>query len=82
MPIYEYRCQDCGKITEFLVGVTQERTEIKCSACGGKNLNKIISPGFISTSGNMLGTQKGKTCCGKDERCDSPPCSNNGVCKR
>jgi hypothetical protein len=25
---------------------------------------------------------KGTTCCGMDERCDTPPCSSDGICKR
>jgi putative FmdB family regulatory protein len=42
MPIFEYKCSDCGKISEFL-----EKADIKadhiCPACGGKNLTKQFS---------------------------------------
>jgi putative FmdB family regulatory protein len=31
MPIYEYRCKDCRELNEFLVGVVQDKIEIKCS---------------------------------------------------
>jgi hypothetical protein len=24
----------------------------------------------------------GSTCCGRSERCDTPPCSNDGKCQR
>lgn len=82
MPIYEYKCKDCGKVSEFLVGVTKDMSEIKCNFCGSKNLDKIISGSFISTSGHIIGSQGGKTCCGRDERCDTPPCSDGGVCRR
>jgi putative FmdB family regulatory protein len=82
MPIYEYKCKDCGKVSEFLVGVGKEQPEIKCSFCKSKNLDKIISGSFISTSGHIIGSQGGKTCCGRTERCDTPPCSDGGVCKR
>jgi len=92
MPIYEYKCKDCGKISEFLVGVGQQDEEIsaegesasgkKCSFCKSKNLEKIISESFISTSDHIIGSQGGKTCCGRDERCDTPPCSDGGVCRR
>lgn len=81
MPLYEYRCNNCGKISEFLVGVTQEKVEIKCKYCGGKELNKIFSKSNVS-SGHLIGSQGGKTCCGRDERCDTPPCSDGGVCRR
>lgn len=82
MPIYEYKCKDCGKVTEFLVGVGKDTPEIKCSFCNSKKLDKIFSQSFISTSGNIIGSQGGKTCCGRIERCDRPPCSDDGTCKR
>jgi len=82
MPIYEYKCKDCGKVSEFLVGVTKDALEIKCSFCNSKNLDKIFSQSFVSTGGRIIGSQGGKTCCGRAERCDTPPCSNDGVCKR
>ena len=82
MPIYEYKCKDCGKISEFLVGVGKERCEIRCSYCKSNNIEKIFSQSFISTGGSIIGSQGGKTCCGRTERCDTPPCSNDGICKR
>ena len=82
MPIYEYRCKRCGKISEFLIGVGQKNEEIKCKYCGGKKLDKIFSRSNISSSGNLIASQGGKTCCGQNERCDTPPCSDGGVCIR
>jgi len=42
MPIYEYKCDQCGKISEFLVtfGDTRAKT---CSHCGAKKLHKQLS---------------------------------------
>ena len=82
MPIYEYRCKGCGKINEFLIGVGQENIEIRCKFCQSKRLDKIFSQSFISKGGQIIGSQGGKTCCGRTERCDTPPCSSDGVCKR
>ncbi len=82
MPIYEYKCKDCDKISEFLIGVGQEKVEIKCGSCGSKKLEKIFSQSFISTGGHIIGSQGGKTCCGRTERCDTPSCSDGGVCRR
>ncbi|MDH5186021.1 MAG: hypothetical protein OEZ20_02825 [candidate division WOR-3 bacterium] len=81
MPIYEYQCKNCGKISEFLIGVVQDKIEIKCKHCKSKELDRVFSKSFISKSGNIIGSQGGKTCCGRDERCDTPPCSD-GTCKR
>lgn len=79
MPIYEYKCQDCGGISEILTGVTGTNTAIVCKNCGSKNLTKLISVSFISSNTRP----KGLTCCGREERCDTPPCSTgNGTCRR
>ena len=78
MPIYEYSCENCGKITEILVN--KEKDDTVCKYCGSVRLKKLISvPGAI-IMGNP--ESKGTTCCGRDERCDTPPCSDNGICKR
>jgi putative FmdB family regulatory protein len=82
MPIYEYECRDCGKVSEFLVGVTKDKAEIKCGSCGSRKLDKLFSQSFVSTGNRIIGSQEGKTCCGRAERCDTPPCSGDGICKR
>ena len=82
MPVFEYKCKDCGKVSEFLIGVTQDGPEIKCSHCASPRLKKIFSQSFISKGGHIIGSQGGKTCCGRTERCDTPPCSSDGVCAR
>jgi putative FmdB family regulatory protein len=82
MPIYEYKCKDCGKISEFLIGVVRDTLEIKCHFCGSKEVDKIFSKSFTPAAGNLPGSQGGKTCCGREERCDTPPCSDGGACRR
>ncbi|WP_083962687.1 FmdB family zinc ribbon protein [Thermodesulfovibrio thiophilus] len=79
MPIYEYKCLSCGKISEYLVGLMQKNYEIVCKYCGSKNIQKIFSSVNISTESLSKG---GKTCCGRTERCDSPPCSAGESCRR
>ncbi|HEC79457.1 MAG TPA: zinc ribbon domain-containing protein [candidate division WOR-3 bacterium] len=80
MPIYEYKCKDCGKITEILFKSRDEKVELNCRHCGSKNLVKQIStPGAIRM-GN--GQSSGATCCGRGEPCDTPPCSADGSCHR
>jgi putative FmdB family regulatory protein len=82
MPIYEYRCVQCNKVSEFLVGVGQEETEIKCKYCGSREMTRMISATNVSFGKGIIGSQHGKTCCGRDERCDTPPCANDGTCQR
>ena len=82
MPIFEYKCKDCGKISNFLEGVGQGDIEKKCKHCGSENLEKIFSSINVSSGGKMIGSQDGLTCCGGTERCEKPPCSDDGSCKR
>ena len=78
MPLFEYRCEDCGKISEFLVGVSQENPEMECAHCGGKDLQKVLSKSnFVSKSSTV---DPAMTCCGRDERCAYPHCETDGFC--
>jgi putative FmdB family regulatory protein len=42
MPIYEYRCEDCGRRSTFLVLKTEDFHPV-CKQCGGAKLTKLIS---------------------------------------
>ena len=42
MPIYEYKCIECGSITENLESISANNKSINCSNCGNK-AKKIIS---------------------------------------
>jgi putative FmdB family regulatory protein len=80
MPIYEYKCWDCGQVTEVLARSTHPDPELACRHCRSRNLDKMISSPAAIVMGSS--SPKGKTCCGKDERCDAPPCSSSGTCRR
>jgi putative FmdB family regulatory protein len=43
MPIYEYRCHDCGKISEFLVIKTDEPFIPQCKRCKSKKMTRVLS---------------------------------------
>jgi putative FmdB family regulatory protein len=78
LPIYEYRCADCGGISEIWHGVGTRSDSLQCKHCGGRRVEKILS-----ASRALLNPRpKGATCCGREERCDKPPCSSDGPCRR
>lgn len=77
MPIYEYQCGDCGEKSEIIVGISAQDDTLQCKHCGSTELNKIPTAASIATH---YSRPQGKTCCGRDERCATPPCSSDGPC--
>ncbi len=43
MPIYEYRCDDCGKISEYLFIKTDEAFTPQCKRCKSKKMTRVLS---------------------------------------
>jgi putative FmdB family regulatory protein len=43
MPIYEYRCEECGRISEFLFIKTNEVFVPQCKRCKSKKMSRILS---------------------------------------
>lgn len=80
MPVYEYRCEKCGKVIELFQQRLNKRESLACPACGSTHLTKLISSPASVRMGDS--SSKGTTCCGREERCDTPPCSTGGVCRR
>ncbi|MFC1870585.1 zinc ribbon domain-containing protein [Chloroflexota bacterium] len=77
MPIYDFRCQECGKVSEFLLSSTSDAKKPACLGCGSQNLERLISaPSLLRARANAPDT----TCCGRTERCETPPCSTDKGC--
>ena len=77
MPIYEYRCPQCDRTFELLV---RDGGAVRCPDCGGTSLVKLLSVPHVSTG--QVAHQAGHTCCGREERCEAPPCGEGGACWR
>ncbi|HEX2694134.1 MAG TPA: zinc ribbon domain-containing protein [Acidobacteriota bacterium] len=43
MPIYEYRCADCGKASTFVTLSVKSSFEPRCQVCGSANVKKLVS---------------------------------------
>ena len=78
MPIYEYRCENCGERVEVFV-----RSEMSapptCPDCGSPLLDKLLSAPYVIKGQRH---PAGLMCCGREERCESPSCSAEEVCTR
>ena len=78
MPIYEYRCRNCGEKTEVLVRTGGPTAN--CPTCGSPLLEKLFSAPYVMSAESVR--PKGRTCCGQEERCATPPCSTERGCRR
>ncbi len=43
MPIYEYRCRDCGRVSSFLLLRADEPFTPRCRHCRGSSLERLLS---------------------------------------
>ena len=89
MPTYEYLCESCGYKFEKFQKMSDEVLK-ECPKCA-KAVKRLIGAGmgiifkgkgFYSTDYKNNSPFSGKTCCGRTERCDEPPCSDDRVCRR
>lgn len=70
MPIYEYKCEDCGTISEFIVFSDDE--EMACRSCSGTKLTKLMSAHNTSTSSGSASMPNFGGCCGSPGSCGAP----------
>ena len=79
MPIYEFQCKVCGERFEYLVGLGKDE-DVLCKNCGSPVMERVQSvASFMNPKSERA---HGQTCCGREERCETPPCSDTGTCRR
>ena len=71
MPIYEYRCEDCGTKFEKLVR-RSDTAELECPSCGKHHLKQELST-FAAHAGSSPKSAPAPSCPGGR-------CSNPGMC--
>jgi putative FmdB family regulatory protein len=67
MPIFEYRCRECG--TPFEKFVSNEMTEVKCQKCSSRRVEKLLS--VFAVAGNprqSAAAEPGPCACGAPRR--------------
>jgi putative FmdB family regulatory protein len=64
MPIYDYRCDDCGKVYDVFHKVKEIEEDIVCPSCESKKHTRLLSAPGISVGHSP----------------DLPPCADGGCC--
>lgn len=94
MPLYEYGCSDCGKVSEISHRLS-EPSPTHCPACGAPKLSKLISAAGFRLKGagwyetdfkadgkkNLAGDSAGSEPAAKTEtKSDSAPAASAASC--
>jgi putative FmdB family regulatory protein len=64
MPIYDYKCGECGKIFDIFHKVREVQEDILCPACGSMKHTRLLSAPSINMG----------------SRPEAPPCATGGCC--
>ncbi len=51
MPIYEYQCEKCQHVTEFLESSANSTKQHRCEKCGSKDVRKLLSVPNVGMAG-------------------------------
>jgi putative FmdB family regulatory protein len=63
MPIYEFRCGDCGRVVEALRRIGEGPEGLTCPGCGSSRLDRQLST-FASRSSGPSGQTSAASSCG------------------
>lgn len=65
MPIYDYRCDECGKTYDIFHKVREVEEDVVCPTCGSTKHTRLLSaPSFAM----------------KSAQAEVPSCANGGCC--
>jgi len=79
MPIFEYHCKDCNKISEIIL--LEGKDTPTCGFCSSQNLEKLVSA-HASASGPVKNSMPGvgdTACCGSSPG-QASNCAGPGSC--
>jgi len=65
MPIYEYKCSECGNVFEHLSFRSDSEDSVQCPSCGGEEAHKILSTfssGSPALGGGLSGLSASSSC--------------------
>ncbi|MFH0990421.1 MAG: zinc ribbon domain-containing protein [bacterium] len=69
MPIYDYRCVDCGGTYDVYHKTKEVIEDVICPSCGSTQHKKLISAASVSMSGSSSSNYP-----------SAPPCETGGEC--
>ena len=73
MPLFDFKCKNCGKVSEFLISKTDEVNSLECPFCNYTEFEKVLSmPAEVKVKeGGHSMNGKNSGCCGMSNPCDN-----------
>jgi len=70
MPIYEYRCTDCGTTFEELTFHADDHAAVTCRSCAGRRVTRVLSAFAVHAAAAESPAPAGGPCgaCGAPRR--------------
>jgi putative FmdB family regulatory protein len=65
MPIYDYKCEECGKTYDVFHKVREVLEDVVCPACGSAKHTRLLSAPSFSMGNSQA---------------EAPPCANGSCC--
>lgn len=75
MPIYEFRCSNCGHKFETLCRMGETGSGLECPHCGSRSLSRLVSAFRVMGGGSAGGAGGGNGSSGGCAGCSSRSCS-------
>lgn len=72
MPIFDYRCRECGSLYDIFHKVREVTEDVICPSCGSHQYKKLMSAPFVA-----VGSSPAKKAA---ESCDMGDACCGGVC--
>ena len=74
MPVYDYKCRQCGAVFEKFLRSLAAADSVQCEKCGSAKVKKLVSCCAISSGGKSesAGSSSSSHSCGS---CSSHSCS-------
>lgn len=74
MPKYDFKCLECGNVSEFTLSVSSD-SMVACPSCGSNKMKRMISAPNVLGGRHEHDHAGGVRCCGRTEQCGEAPCS-------
>jgi putative FmdB family regulatory protein len=79
MPLFDFLCIECGKVSELLVASSSDQPE--CGVCGSRNVQRLLAaPSSLSGAGRKSMPGPGDTACCGSSPGQATGCNGPGSC--